>query len=72
MSVLRTGVSFAAPRLSNEPEAGASWLNTILKGDCVAALEKLPSRSVDLVFADPPYNLQLKNQLHRAVLLHLQ
>ena len=39
--------------------------NTILKGDCVAALEKLPSRSVDLVFADPPYNLQLGGDLHR-------
>ncbi|MEP3668273.1 MAG: modification methylase, partial [Roseibium sp.] len=65
MSVLRTGVSFAAPRKTQNPEASASWLNTILKGDCVAALEKLPSRSVDLVFADPPYNLQLGGDLHR-------
>jgi modification methylase len=31
----------------------------------VSALEKLPSRSVDLVFADPPYNLQLGGDLHR-------
>ena len=34
-------------------------LDTILEGDCVSALERLPARSVDLVFADPPYNLQL-------------
>jgi modification methylase len=40
-------------------------INTILKGDCVAALEKLPSQSVDLIFADPPYNLQLGGDLHR-------
>jgi modification methylase len=39
--------------------------DTILIGDCVEELEKLPSRSVDLVFADPPYNLQLANALHR-------
>src|SRR4029079_18323724 len=39
--------------------------DVILVGDCVEELEKLPSRSVDLVFADPPYNLQLANELHR-------
>ena len=45
--------------------AGAEWLDTILKGDCVAALERLPERSVDVIFADPPYNLQLEGALHR-------
>lgn len=40
-------------------------LNQILQGDCIAALEKLPPESVDLVFADPPYNLQLESQLSR-------
>ena len=44
---------------------GPEWLNTILKGDCVAALERLPEKSVDVVFADPPYNLQLDGDLHR-------
>ena len=34
-------------------------------GDCVAELAKLPAASVDLVFADPPYNLQLKSDLKR-------
>jgi modification methylase len=42
-----------------------SWLNTIIKGDCVAALEALPDKSVDAIFADPPYNLQLGGTLHR-------
>ena len=40
-------------------------MNTILKGDCVAALDKLPTASVDVIFADPPYNLQLEGDLHR-------
>jgi modification methylase len=43
----------------------ARWLDTIIKGDCVAALERLPEKSVDIVFADPPYNLQLDGDLHR-------
>jgi modification methylase len=40
-------------------------LDTILAGDCIAMLEKLPAASIDLVFADPPYNLQLEQTLHR-------
>ncbi|MBP0438814.1 site-specific DNA-methyltransferase [Tianweitania sediminis] len=43
----------------------SAWLDTILKGDCVAAMEKLPAHSVDAIFADPPYNLQLEGTLHR-------
>jgi modification methylase len=34
-------------------------------GDCVAELAKLPAESIDLVFADPPYNLQLQGELKR-------
>jgi modification methylase len=37
----------------------------ILVGDCVAEMAKLPAASVDLVFADPPYNLQLRGDLKR-------
>src|ERR1700678_452287 len=37
----------------------------ILVGDCVAELNKLPDACVDLVFADPPYNLQLEGALSR-------
>ena len=40
-------------------------LDIIIEGDCIAALKTLPDASVDLVFADPPYNLQLKGELHR-------
>ncbi len=40
-------------------------LNTILDGDCIKAMNSLPAGSVDLIFADPPYNLQLKGELHR-------
>jgi modification methylase len=38
---------------------------TIIHGDCLEALTRLPDKSVDLVFADPPYNLQLGGDLHR-------
>jgi modification methylase len=37
----------------------------VLIGDCIAELERLPAHSIDLVFADPPYNLQLQNELKR-------
>jgi modification methylase len=40
-------------------------LNTILDGDCIEVMNGLPEASVDLIFADPPYNLQLKGTLHR-------
>ncbi len=37
----------------------------IIQGECLEVLAGLPERSVDLVFADPPYNLQLGGDLHR-------
>ncbi|MFM7403327.1 MAG: site-specific DNA-methyltransferase [Erythrobacter sp.] len=40
-------------------------LSRILPGDCIAAMRALPTASVDLVFADPPYNLQLGGDLNR-------
>ena len=40
-------------------------LNKVIAGDCIEVMNGLPEGSVDLIFADPPYNLQLKNQLHR-------
>ena len=39
--------------------------NRVLVGDCLAELKKIPAGSVDLVFADPPYNLQLAGDLTR-------
>ncbi len=58
MVVSRRGASGRAPRVSFES-------NRILVGDSVAAMAKLPAESVDLVFADPPYNLQLQGDLKR-------
>ncbi|MGZ2255843.1 DNA methyltransferase [Roseobacter sp. A03A-229] len=45
--------------------AAALPLNTILDGDCIEVMNALPAASIDLIFADPPYNLQLKGELHR-------
>ncbi len=39
--------------------------DTILTGDCIELMATMPSGSVDLIFADPPYNLQLQGPLHR-------
>jgi modification methylase len=43
----------------------ADALNRVLEGDCVEVLSRLPSGCADLVFADPPYNLQLRRELRR-------
>ncbi len=40
-------------------------LDSIVRGDCIAAMRAMPDKSVDLVFADPPYNLQLGGELFR-------
>ncbi|MDJ1157829.1 site-specific DNA-methyltransferase [Chelatococcus sp. SYSU_G07232] len=59
IKVARTGAVVPAARMGLVP------LDQILVGDCIAALERLPAESVDLVFADPPYNLQLEGALTR-------
>ena len=41
------------------------YLDQIIVGDCIAEMNKLPEKSVDLIFADPPYNLQLGGGLTR-------
>ncbi len=40
-------------------------MDQIYQGDCIEVINSLPEKSVDLVFADPPYNLQLRNELWR-------
>ena len=61
MVVSRRGAPKRAPRIIYEsPDR-----NRILLGDCVAEMAKLAAESVDLVFADPPYNLQLRGDLKR-------
>ena len=37
----------------------------LINGDCISLMEKIPENSVDLIFADPPYNLQLNRDLLR-------
>ena len=56
---VRAGQTRAASASEGAPR------DVILKGDCISALEALPAASVDLVFADPPYNLQLPGNLTR-------
>lgn len=40
-------------------------IDTILQGDCITEMARLPDKSVDMIFADPPYNLQLGGELFR-------
>jgi modification methylase len=40
-------------------------LDQIINGNCLQALMTLPEKSIDLIFADPPYNLQLEKELWR-------
>src|SRR5437868_5754119 len=60
MGVSRRGASSRTPRVHFEYPACQ-----ILQGDCVATMAELAAASVDLVFADPPYNLQLQGDLKR-------
>src|SRR6185437_8124530 len=50
----------AAMKVSNTDSA-----ELILNGDCLEEMAGLPEASIDLVFADPPYNLQLRGELQR-------
>src|SRR6059036_1286352 len=61
MVVSRRGASAKAPRTKFESHPSTR----VVVGDCVAEMSKLPAGAVDLVFADPPYNLQLKGDLKR-------
>jgi len=61
MVVPRRGAPMRAPRLDSESASASK----ILVGDCVAELAKLPAETADLIFADPPYNLQLQGDLKR-------
>ncbi len=74
MSISRTAAAGVLPRIKvsrTGRQAPAERVESLLPidrivlGDCIASLRRLPSHSVDLVFADPPYNLQLENALTR-------
>ena len=51
------------PRTS--PRAKILPIDQIIEGDCIAAMAGMPDKSVDMIFADPPYNLQLGGDLFR-------
>jgi modification methylase len=71
MRILRSEATSPGPRdqvlrtRGLASRAGLSFQNQILNEDCLEALARLPEASVDLVFADPPYNLQLAGALTR-------
>src|ERR1700748_3970094 len=46
-------------------ESGELPLGRIVMGDCIERMNAMPAGSVDLIFADPPYNLQLRGSLLR-------
>src|ERR1700729_3739046 len=58
-------VSRTGSGLARRPVIGVAPRDAIIVGDCIEKLERLPPASVDLVFADPPYNLQLEGALSR-------
>jgi modification methylase len=64
VQVTRTGPSTRRSGGHLAP-AQTSPRNVILRGDCIEVMRGLAASSVDLVFADPPYNLQLENALSR-------
>ncbi len=61
IQVLRTGAGGTERPAATVPAPR----DVVLVGDCVAEMNRLPAASVDLVFADPPYNLQLEGALSR-------
>ncbi len=66
MSPVQMGASMGVlQKLRAEPTARALSLDRIIRDDCIAAMASLPDASVDMVFADPPYNLQLGGDLFR-------
>ena len=54
-----------AAKQSESAQSAAEYADTIHVGDCVEMMNAMPADSVDMVFADPPYNLQLAGDLHR-------
>ncbi len=59
LSAVAAGANHAARK------GPAVQIDRVYRGDCVEVLNSMPEQSVDVVFADPPYNLQLQNDLWR-------
>ncbi len=65
MSVMGRVAAALRPKRSAAAPSPDLPLGQILQGDCVAAMAALPDSCIDMVFADPPYNLQLGGDLFR-------
>jgi modification methylase len=61
----RVAVAGARPKRPLEAAPADLPLGTIIEDDCISAMKRLPDCCVDMVFADPPYNLQLGGDLFR-------
>lgn len=46
-------------------------VDQIVQGDCIEIFNSIPDKSIDLIFADPPYNLQLSQDLWRPNLIKI-
>src|SRR3954468_11588514 len=64
MSVMGRVAAILRPKREPEPAPDLP-LGQIIRQDCVAAMAALPDACIDMVFADPPYNLQLGGDLFR-------
>jgi modification methylase len=64
MNVMRRVALAERPKRANAPPPSLP-LGEIIRDDCVAAMSRLPDGCIDMVFADPPYNLQLGGDLFR-------
>ncbi len=65
MGVLERIDTQRATRAKVRPQLALLPLDTIIESDCIKAMAALPDKSVDMIFADPPYNLQLGGDLFR-------
>jgi len=65
MDLITQPVAPTRRRRSRSERPATLAVDRIISGDCIAAMAALPDESVDMIFADPPYNLQLGGQLFR-------
>lgn len=52
-------------KLAEGRDVSSMPVNEVIQGNCIEVLKSLPEKCIDLIFADPPYNLQLRNELLR-------
>jgi modification methylase len=57
--------SSAGTEMTIKAESFKALIGRVIHGDCLEVMKQIPDGAIDLVFADPPYNLQLQNELIR-------